>query len=137
MISFWIHSIIISKYLSNTNEYVNLMCITLVLQTCKDPLYILPDSSGESHATSSDGACIVSKIKVEKVIDVKEEDFIPVNEEVDIDIKQAVIREDVNILDTKAEPDEVSYVCVCLLLDIFYQFPATSVVILMSVFLAT
>jgi len=113
------------------------MCITLVLQTCTDPLHILPDSSGESHATSSGGACIVSKIEVEEDIDAKEEGFIPVNEEVDIDIKQAEIHEDVNILDIKAEPDEVSCVCVCLLLDIFYQFPAMSIVILTSVFLAT
>ena len=113
------------------------MCITLVLQTCTDPLHILPDSSGESHATSSDGACIVSKIKVEKFIDVKEEGFITVNEEVDIDIKQEEIREDVNFVDINAAPDEVSCVCVCLLLDIFYQFPAMSVVFLTSVFLAT
>jgi len=113
------------------------MCITLVLQTCTDPLYILPDSSGESHATSSDGTCNFSKIAVEEDIDVKEEGFIPVDEEVDIGIKQAEIREDVNFLDIKAEPDEVSYVCVCLLLDIFYQFPAMSIIILTSVFLAT
>jgi len=92
------------------------MCITLVLQTCTDPLYFLPGLSGESHATSSDGACNFSNIGDEEDFGVKEEAFIAVNEEVDIGIKQEEIREDVNFLDIKAEPDEVSYVCVCLLL---------------------
>ena len=106
------------------------------LQTCTDPLYILPGSPGESHATSSDGACNFSNIGDEED-GVKEEVFIAVNGEADIGIKQEETLEDVNFLDIKAEPDEVSYVCICLLLDIFYQFPAMSVVFLMSVFLAT
>jgi len=109
----------------------------LVLQSSTDSLHILPGLSGESHATSSDGACNFSKIAVEEDIDVIEEGFIAVNEKADIGIKQEEIREDVNFLDRKAEPDEVNYVCVCLLLDIFYQFPAMSVVFLTSVFLAT
>jgi len=109
----------------------------LVLQTCTDSLHILPGSSVESHATSSDGSCNFSSIEVEENVDVKEEGFIPVNEEADIGIKQEEIRENVNFLDINAAPDEVSYVCVCLLLDTFYQFPAMSVVFLMSVFLAT
>ena len=112
------------------------MCITLVLQSCTDSLHILPGSSIESHATSCDGACNFSNIEVEEDVDVKEEGFIAVKEEVDIGIKQE-IREDVNFLGIKAEPDEVSYVCVCLLLDIFYQFPAMSVVFFTSIFLAT
>ena len=128
MISSWIQSIIISEFLSNTNAYVNLMCITLVLQSSTDSLHILPGSSGESHATSSDGACNFSNIGDEEDFGVKEEGFIAVNEEVDIGIKQEEIREDVNCLDINAEPDEVSCVYVCLLLDIFYQFPAMSVV---------
>jgi len=99
----------------------------LVLQSSTDSLHILPGSSAESHATSSDGACDFSKIAVEEDIDVTEEGFIAVNEEADIGINQEEIREDVNILDRKAEPEKVSNVCVCLLLDIFYQFPAMSV----------
>jgi hypothetical protein len=91
----------------------------LVLQSCTDSLHILPGSSGESHATSSDGACNFSNIEVEEDVDVMEEGFMAVNEEVDIGIKQEEIPEDINFPDIKAEPDEVSCVCVCLLLDTF------------------
>jgi hypothetical protein len=88
--------------------------VMLVLQSCTDSLHILPGSSGESHATSSDGACNFSNIKVEEDIEVIEEGFISVNEEVDRGIKQEEIPEEINFPDIKAEPDEVSYVCVCL-----------------------
>jgi len=104
------------------------MYITLVLQSSTDSLHIVPGSSGESHATSSDGACNFSNTVVEEDVDVKEDGFIADNEEVDIGIKQEGIPEDINFLDINAEADEVSYVCVCLLLDTFYQFPAMSVV---------
>jgi len=113
------------------------MCITLVLQSSTDSLHIVPGSSGESHATSSDGACNFSNTEVEEDVDIIEECFIAVTEEADIGIKQEEIPEDINFPDIKAELDEVSYVCVCLLLDIFYWFPAMSVVFLMSLFLAT
>jgi hypothetical protein len=108
----------------------------LVLQSCTDSPHILPGSSSESHATSSDGACNCSNIEVEEDIDVKEEGLITVNEEAGIGIKQEEIPEDITFSDTNAEPDEVSYVCVCLLLDRYYLCPALSVVFVMSVFLA-
>ena len=55
----------------------------------------------------------------------------------DISIKQEEIpEENKNFAGIKSEPDEVSYVCVCLLLDTFYQSLAMSVVFVMSVFLA-
>jgi hypothetical protein len=93
--------------------------ICLVLQSCTDSLHILPGSSVESHATSSDGVCNFSNMEVEEDVDVIEEVFIAVNEEADIGIKQEEIPEDINFPDIKSEPDEVSYVCVCLLLDTF------------------
>jgi len=96
--------------------YINVM---LVLQSSTDSLHILPGSSGESHATSSDGACNFSNTGFEDDVDVIEEGFIAVNEEADIDIKQEEISQDINFPVIKCEPDEVSYVCVCLLLDIF------------------
>ena len=89
----------------------------LVLQSCADSLHFQPGSSGESHATSSDGACNFSNIEVEEDVDLKEEGFIAVNEEADIGIKQEEILEDINFPDKKSEPDEVSYLCVCLLLE--------------------
>ena len=111
--------------------------VMLVLQTCADSLHILPGSSGESHATSSDGACNFSNIEVEEDVDLKEESFIAVNEEADISTKQEEIPEDINFPDIKSEPDEVRYVCVCLLLNTFYQCLAMSFVFVMSVFVAT
>jgi len=87
----------------------------LILQSCTDSLQVLPGSSSETFPTSSDGACNFSNIEVEEDVDVKEEDFMAIKEEVDIGIKQEEIAEDI-----KSEPDEVSYVCVCLVLDTFY-----------------
>jgi hypothetical protein len=113
------------------------MNVMLVLQNCTDSLHILPGSSAESHALSSDGACNFSNKEVEENIDVIEEGCIAINKEAVLGIKQEEIPEDINFPDIKAEPDEVSYVCVCLLLNTFYQCPAMSVGFVMSVFLAT
>jgi hypothetical protein len=92
----------------------------LVLQSCSDPLHIQPGSSSERNATS-DGVCYFSNTEVEEDVDVVEEVFIAVHEEVDLDIKREVIP------DIKSEPDEVSYVCICLLLDTFYRCPGISI----------
>jgi len=78
----------------------------LVLQSCTDSLHILPGSSSETYTTS----CIISNVKVEESIDVKEEDFVAINEEVDLGIKQEETPEDITFPDINAEPDEVSYV---------------------------
>jgi hypothetical protein len=91
----------------------------LVLQSCTDSLHILPGSSGESHATSSDGVCNFSNMEVEKDVVVREEGFIAINKEANISIKQEEIPEDITFPDIKSEPDEVCYVCVCLLLGTF------------------
>jgi len=98
----------------------------LVLQSSTNSLHILPGSSSESHASSSDGVCNFSNTEVEEGVDVIEESFIAVSEEADIGIKQEEIPEDVTFSDIKSEPDEVSYVGVCLSLDIFYHCPALS-----------
>jgi hypothetical protein len=84
----------------------------LVLQSSTDSLHLLPGLSSVSHATSSDGACDFSNMEVEEDVDIIEEGFIGVNEEAVIGIKQEEIPEDINFPDIKAEPDEVSYVCV-------------------------
>jgi hypothetical protein len=113
--------------------HINVM---LVLQSCTDSLHILPGSSSETQATQSDGACNNSSITVEKDVDVIEEIFTAINKETEIGIKQEEIPEDITFPDIKSEPDEVSYLCVCLLLDTFCQCPEMSVVFVMSVFLA-
>ena len=76
-------------------------------------------------------------MEVEEDVDVIEESFIVVKEEANIGIKQEEIPEDINFPDIKAEPDEVSYMCVCLSLDTFCQCPAVSVVVVLLLFLAT
>jgi len=105
------------------------MNVVLVLQSCTDPLYILPGSSSEMFPTSSDGTYDVSNTELEQDMVVIEEGFIAINKEADISIKKEEIPEDITSLDIKSEPDEVSYVCICLLLGTFYQCPEMSVVV--------
>ena len=61
--------------------------VVLVLQSCSDPLHILPGSSSDTNATS-DVVCNLSNTEVEQDVDVIEELFISINEEVDRGIKQ-------------------------------------------------
>jgi hypothetical protein len=88
--------------------HINVM---LVLQSCTDPLQVLPGSSSESFPTSSDGACNFSNIEVEEDVDVKEFLFIAINDEADIHIKQEENPEVKNFPVIKTEADEVSYMC--------------------------
>jgi hypothetical protein len=83
----------------------------LVLQSCTDPLQVLPGSASESLPTSSAGACNFNNIDVEENIDVKEEGFTVINKVSYIDIKQEEFPEDTVFPDIKAEPDEVRCVC--------------------------
>jgi hypothetical protein len=85
--------------------------VILILQSCTDSPHILPGSSSESQATSSDGASNCGNIEVGEDVVVMEEGFIAANEEADIGIKQEEIPEDIYFPDIKSEPDEVSYVC--------------------------
>ena len=104
--------------------HINVM---LVLQSCTDPLHFLPGSSSETSPTSSDGTCDVSSSAVQRDAVVVEEGFIAVNEEAPTGIKQEEIPEDISFPEIKPEPNEVSYVCVCLLLDTFYQCSGMSI----------
>jgi hypothetical protein len=76
-------------------------------------------SSTDTFPTPSDATYGVGNIKVEGDIDVVEESFIAINKEEDIGIKQEEIPGDITFPGIKSEPDEVSYVSVCLLLDRF------------------
>ena len=86
--------------------YIN---VVLVLQNCSDSLHILPGLSSETNATSD--VCNFSNVEVDEDVDVIEEIFISLNEDVDRGIKQEEIPGDVAFPDTKSEPGEVSYVC--------------------------
>jgi hypothetical protein len=105
--------------------HINVM---LVLQSCTVSLQVLPGSSNEMFPTSSDGTNDVSSIEVEENVVVREEGSIAINEEAAVRIKQEEIPGAVTFPDIKSEPDEVSYVCICLLLDTLYQCPDMLVV---------
>jgi len=91
--------------------------VMLVLQSCTDSLQVLPGSASETFPTSSDGTCDVSNTAVQQDVAIVEERSIAVNEEAPIGIKEEEIPEDITFYGIKSEPDEVSYVWVCLLLD--------------------
>jgi len=114
--------------------HINVM---LVLQICTYSVHILPGSSIEKLPTSCDDTYDVSNTEVEEDVVVIEECFIAINKEADMGIKQEEIPEDIMFPVIKAEPDEVSYVCICLLLDTFYQCPEISGFFVMPIFLAT
>jgi len=61
--------------------YLNVM---LVLQSCSDSLHILPSSSSETNATSSDCACHIGNVKVEKDFDMQEGEEVNVKTEKNI-----------------------------------------------------
>jgi len=112
--------------------HINVM---LVLQSCTDSLHIEPGLSSEMYPTSSDGTN-GSSIEVEEDVRVIEEGFVAINEEVAVRIKQEEIPGDINLPDVKSEPEEVIYVCVCLLLDTFHQCPEMSFVFVIPIYLA-
>jgi hypothetical protein len=60
----------------------------LVLQSCTDPLQVLPGSSCETFPTSSDGTYDVGSVKFEEDIDIKEEEKVIVKVEKDIDSEE-------------------------------------------------
>jgi hypothetical protein len=86
---------------------------------------------------SSDDTYDIGNIKVEEGVEVIEESLMAINKEEDIDIKEEDIPEDIPLPGIKSEPDEVSYVYVCLLLDTFYRCPEMSVVCGVSIFMAS
>jgi hypothetical protein len=79
----------------------------------------MPSSSSEKFPTSCDGTYEVGNIKVEEDVEVVQEIFVAINEEADIGVKQEEIPGDITFPNIKSEPDEVSYMFVCLLLDTF------------------
>jgi hypothetical protein len=78
-------------------------------------------SSTDTIPTSSDSTYDVGHMEVEENIGVIEG--------ADIGIKQEEITEEIPFPGIKSEPNEVSYVCVCPLLDTLYHFTEISVVL--------
>ena len=112
--------------------HINVM---LVLQSCTDSLQVLPCSSSETFPTPSGVTCDVSNTAVQQDAVVVEEHFIAVSKEAPTGIKQEEIPEDISFPEIIPEHNEVSYECVCLLLDTFYQCSEMSIFFVTSVFL--
>jgi len=109
--------------------------IMLVLQSCTDPLYILPNLSSHTNATS-DGVCNFSSLAVEVDLNEIEEIFMSINEEVDSGIQEVEIPVDIIFLDRKSEPDEVSYICMSVIGHIL-RVSGNHFFFVMSIFLAS
>jgi len=83
--------------------HINVM---LVLQSCTDPLHILPGLSSDTFQMSSDGTCDISNVKVEEDLNMQGEEEVNVKteEEECIDIK----REDgIYIEEAEEEEDNI------------------------------
>jgi hypothetical protein len=81
--------------------------VILVLQSCTNPLEILPGPSSETFPVSSDVACNFSDTDFEEDVDVKDV-FPNMYIEVDAEIKQELIPEDKSFPNIKSEIHEVS-----------------------------
>ena len=81
----------------------------VILQSCTVSPEVVPDSCSGTSITSSDDGHTVFNIKVE--------------EDTDVTIKVEEIPEPISFPAIKAEPDEVSYLSVCPLLDKCHQYP--------------
>jgi hypothetical protein len=93
----------------NDRGHINVM---LDLQSCTDCLQVMAGSSAGTFPTPSDCTYGVGNMKVEEDVAAIEENFPAVNRH---SIKQEEIPENITFPDIKSEPNEVSYVCVCLL----------------------
>ena len=108
--------------------------VMLVLQSCTDPLHILPSSSSQTNATS-DVVCNFNNIEIAEDEDEIEEVFVSINEDVDRGIKQEEVPGDIIFPGIKSEPDEVSYICMSVIGHILRVSENHRFFFVMSVFL--
>ena len=83
-------------FLFMTRGHFNVKCV-LVLQSCTDPVQVLPGSSCETFPSSSDGTYEVGNIKFEEGMDRKEE------EKVNVKAEEGIGSEEVECIDIKDE----------------------------------
>ena len=81
--------------LCHNRGYIN---VVLVLQSCTDSLHILPGSSSETNATTSDCAYHVGNMKVEEDLDTQVEE-----EEVNVKTENGVGSEEEECIGIKEE----------------------------------
>jgi len=83
--------------------------VMLVLQSCTDPLQVLPGSSCETFPSSSDGTCDIGNIKFEEDIDIKEEEKLNVKTEKGIGSEEEeciVIKDEEGLCSEEEEVEE-------------------------------
>jgi len=73
--------------------------VVLVLQSCSNSLHILPSSSSDTYATSSDCACHIGNMKVEEDLDMQEEE----EEEVNVKTEKGIGGEEEECMGVKDE----------------------------------
>jgi len=73
--------------------------VMLVLQSCTDPLQVLPGSSCETFPSSCDGTCDIGNIKFEEDIDIEEE------EKLNVKAEKGIGSEEEECIDTKDEEE--------------------------------
>ena len=99
----------------------------VVLQSCTNSAKVVADLCDERRAMSSGDLHTGVSTKVEEVtdmdIEVVEISVVKIEEETTIDIKEEDISVDGTFPAVKAEEDQVSYMCVCPLLDTFPEYP--------------
>jgi hypothetical protein len=98
-----------------------------ILQSCPNSPKVLWGLCSERRATSSDDMNEGVSTNVEEVtvmnIKVEEIPVIKFEDETFMDIKEEDFTGNVSSPTVTAEEDQVSYMCVCPLLDTFYKYP--------------
>jgi hypothetical protein len=94
--------------------YINVM---LVLQSCTDPLHILPGSSSDTYGTSSDCAYHVGNLKFEEDLDMQEVEEVYVKTEkgigseeeefIGVEDEEGMYSEEEDDVDTKEEDIDI------------------------------
>ena len=85
--------------------------VVLVLQSCSDPLHILPSSSSDTNAASSDCAYHIGNMKVEEDFEMQGEEG-----EVNVKTEKGIASEEEECIDIKdeeviySEEDEEEYI---------------------------
>ena len=71
--------------------------VVLVLQSCTDSVQVMAGSCTETFLTSSGGTYVISNVKIEEHIDIKEE------EDVNVKTEKVIFSEEVECIDIKDE----------------------------------
>ena len=83
--------------------------VVLFLQSCSDSLHILPSTSSDTYVTSSDYACHIVNVKVEKDLDMEEEEeevIVKTEKGIGSEEEECIVIKDVDVRYSKEEEEE-------------------------------